>query len=80
MDSTLILSVIAGLGMGVVLILAFASMPLTDGKSFRPDGHFDWSPEDGGLPRLWLTDENEDNTGKFMIDNSGNELNDNPFG
>lgn len=49
------LSVVAGMSVGIVLVIVFASMPVTDDNSFSPESYYDWSPEDGGLPLVVLT-------------------------
>jgi hypothetical protein len=60
LDTRLALSVIVGLGTGIALIVVLSNMPLPDGYVFRPDGQFDWSPTDKGLPRLFLTEDKTD--------------------
>ena len=48
---------VAGMSVGIAFVIVFASMPVTDGKSFSPERYYGWSPEDGGLPCVFLTED-----------------------
>jgi hypothetical protein len=62
LDSSLTLSVIAGLGVGIAFVLIFLSNPMSDGNSFRPESYYGWSPEDGRWPpRIFLTEDADSN-------------------
>lgn len=79
MGNTLILSVIAGMSLGIVLVIVLASMPVAHDISFGPESYYDWSPEAGGSLRLVLT-ETFPGLVTFVPDETGDELNENPYG
>ncbi len=45
------------MSVGIALVIVFANMPTTDGNAFSPASYYDWSPADGGLPRVVLTED-----------------------
>ena len=39
----------------MTLVAMFAVVPMNDSNKFTPDSYYNWSPEDGGIPRIILT-------------------------